>query len=532
MKALNLTTLIRMIERAYDELSLHKEEVNILNVFPVPDGDTGINMVLTLQSSVNEIMKTNPLSIKDFSLALRRGSLMGARGNSGVILSQIFLGFTQAFDEKEEIDNDILKKAFKQGTDVAYRAVMRPVEGTMLTIIKAMSNKAQTVESNNIEDTLIASIEAGEEALKKTPDLLPVLKEAGVVDAGGLGLIYVFKGMLKAFDGKKPHKKKVPEILTLQQEKKIVEEELEYLYCTELLINNPKKTIAELEQALDLIGGSLLVVGDESLIKLHMHTNDPDKVLMLALNTGEIQDIKIDNMRIQHGEYIIKNHINHQESKKEWGIVVVAQGKGLEEIFKNNGADMIIPGGQTMNPSVEQIITTLNKLNTNKILFFVNNKNITLAAEEAIKYIEEKEVCLVKTTHMIEGINALLRFNPDVSPEENLLRIDEARKEIQIIDITKAQRDGSMNSIYYSYGDYIALFGKDEIIAVSKDLRDIVVKALEKLNIKNGSLITIYAGEDLEEDSYLKEELSRKFNAEVEWYYGGQPHYLYYISIE
>lgn len=531
MKSIDFFKLIQMIEGAYDELNLHKEEVNSLNVFPVPDGDTGINMLLTIKSSIDEINKVKPNTIKNFSLALRRGSLMGARGNSGVILSQIFLGFTNSFDDKEYIDCETLKASFRQGTEVAYRAVMRPVEGTMLTIIRCMAERVQLAEFNDIEDVLITAIKAGEEALEKTPEQLPVLKEAGVVDAGGLGLIYIFKGMLKALVDKATFDK----VDVIKEEtfvREVVGETLEYLYCTELLINSPNKSVEELENKLEEIGGSILVVGDESMIKVHVHTNSPDKVLELALKTGEIQDIKIDNMRLQHGEYLQMKSMEKQEPPKEWGIIVISQGEGFKEIFKFNGVDVIIPGGQTMNPSVEEIIESIEKLNAQKILLFVNNKNIIMAAEKAKNQVKNKEVFLIKTTHIVESISSLVRFNQKISPEENIKRFEEAIKDLNIIDITTAQRDGKMNGITYKKGDYIGLFGKEEILAVATDLRQVVFNSLDKIGIKEGSLITFYAGENMEEDFWLIEEVKRIYKAEVEWYYGGQPHYQFYICVE
>lgn len=273
-------------------------------------------------------------------------------------------------------------------------------------------------------------------------------------------------------------------------------------------------------------------MGDESLIKLHIHTNNPDQVIKIALEAGEIQDVKIDNMRLQHSEYLIKKQADSLEPLKEWGIAAVAQGKGLEEIFRDLGVDLIIPGGQTINPSVEEILKAFEQLKAKNVFLLVNNRNVALAAEEAKKLLRDKEIFLVKTTHMVEGIAALLRFNSEISPEENLTRMEEARQEIQVVDITTAQRDGSLNGVSYLQGDYIALAGKNEVIAVAKELREIAINALDNLGIKEGSLITIYAGEGIEEDVFLKDEISQRFKVEVEWYYGGQPHYPLYLAIE
>lgn len=536
MNALVLSDLLSMIQGASDELTVHKEEVNALNVFPVPDGDTGINMVLTMQSALAEISRNNPKTIKELSLAFRRGSLMGARGNSGVILSQIILGICNVFDDESQIDGAILKRALKQGSDSAYKAVMRPVEGTMLTIIRFLAEAAQRVVSDDIVKILLGGIREADIALQKTPDMLPVLKEAGVVDAGGLGLIHIFRGMVKALTGES-----VSEILLLEptpyKEPLLVgvEEDLEFAYCTELLINNPNKTTEELEIILAEIGGSLLVVGDASMIKFHIHSNHPDKVLAHALSTGEIQDIKIDNMKLQHREYLYQKAETQSTinpSYKKYSILAVVLGKGMEEVYKNLGADVVITGGQTMNPSVVEIVSGIEKVNGENIFLIINNKNIKLAAEEAVKVTSLSKVYLVNTAHMVEGISALLRFNPDLEPEENFERMKESIAETWVAEVTIAQRNGNLGGTSYNLGDYISITSNDEIIYSGRELNEVVLGTLTKSPCQEGSIVTLYAGEGIEEDWSLREKIVKRFKAEVEWYFGGQSHYQYFISVE
>ncbi|MBT9164235.1 MAG: hypothetical protein DDT22_00165 [candidate division WS2 bacterium] len=536
MKALVLSDLLSMIKGAYDELAIHKDEVNALNVFPVPDGDTGINMVMTMQSALEEISRNNPKTIKELSLAFRRGSLMGARGNSGVILSQIILGIGNVFDDENQIDGAILKRALKQGSDSAYKAVMRPVEGTMLTIIRSLAEGAQGVVSDDIAKILLGSIREADIALQKTPDMLPVLKEAGVVDAGGLGLIYIFKGMLKALTGES-----LPEIVLLEPSKFKellpvgVEEDLEYAYCTELLINNPNKTTKELETILTEIGGSLLVVGDASMIKFHIHSNHPDRVLAYALSTGEIQDIKIDNMKLQHREYLYKKAETPSvvnPTREKYSIIAVVLGRGMEEIYKNLGAKVVITGGQTMNPSVVEIVSSIEKTYAENIFLIINNKNIKMAAEEAIKIASQFKVYLVNTNHMVEGISALFRFNPDLEPEENYERMKESIAKTWVAELTVAQRNGSLGETSYNLGDYISITSDDEILCSGKDLNEVVLSTLLKSPCQEGSIVTLYAGEGVEENWILREEIIKRFKVEVELYYGGQSHYQYFISVE
>lgn len=536
MRALVFSDLLNMIKGASDELAVHKDEVNALNVFPVPDGDTGINMVMTMQSALDEISKNNPKTIKELSLAFRRGSLMGARGNSGVILSQIILGICSVFNDESQIDGDILKRALKQGSESAYKAVMRPVEGTMLTIIRSLAEGAQGVVSDDIIKILLGGIREADIALQKTPDMLPVLKEAGVVDAGGLGLIHIFRGMVKTLTGES-----VPEIVLLEPSQfkeplpAVVEEDLEFAYCTELLINNPNKTTEELENILAEIGGSLLVVGDATIIKLHIHSNHPDRVLAYALSTGEIQDIKIDNMKVQHQEYLYKKAEIQSDinlTPKKYSIIAVVLGKGMEEVYKNLGADGLITGGQTMNPSVEEIVSGIKKANSENIFLIINNKNIKMAAEEAIKIASRSKVYQVNTTHMIEGISALLRFNPDLEPEENLERMNESIADTWVAEVTIAQRNGNLGGTDYKLGDFISITSNDEILYSNEDLNEVVLGTLKKSPCQEGSIVTLYAGEGIEEDWILREKIIKRFKAEVEWYYGGQPHYQYFISVE
>ncbi|MBT9130334.1 MAG: hypothetical protein DDT41_00611 [candidate division WS2 bacterium] len=536
MKALVLSDLLRMIQGASEELAVHKEEVNALNVFPVPDGDTGINMVLTMQSAIEEISRNNPKTIKELSLAFKRGSLMGARGNSGVILSQIILGISNVFDDEIQIDGAILKRALKQGSDSAYKAVMRPVEGTMLTIIRFLAEGAQGVASDDIVKIMLGGLREADIALQKTPDMLPVLKEAGVVDAGGLGLIYIFRGMIKALTGES-----VSEIVFLEPAPYreslpiTVEEDLEFAYCTELLISNPNKTTEELETILAEIGESLLVVGDTSIIKIHIHSNHPDRVLAQALSTGEIRDIKIDNMKLQHQEYLhqkAETQTGTNSLRKKYSIMAVVLGKGMEEIYKNLGADRMISGGQTMNPSVVEIFSAIEKVDAENIFLVLNNKNIKMAAEEAIKMVSGSKVYLINSTHMVEGISTLLRFNPDLEPEENFERMNESIAETWVAEVTIAQRNGNLGGTDYNLGDYISITSNDEVIYSGKELNEVVLGTLMKSPYQEGSIVTLYAGEGIEEDWVLREKIIKRFKAEVQWYFGGQSHYQYFISVE
>ncbi|SHJ70427.1 hypothetical protein SAMN02745883_00202 [Caminicella sporogenes DSM 14501] len=528
-------TLKKMFIQGAYKLSKNREVVDSLNVFPVPDGDTGTNMFLTMESAVSEISKIKEPSISNIAKAIADGSLMGARGNSGVILSQIFRGFEKACKDKEVLSIKDFSTALKSASDVAYKAVMKPIEGTILTIIREVSKKALEITSKNLDFNEFFSeiIEYGEKILEKTPDMLNALKQAGVVDAGGKGLIFILKGFEEALNGEISEE----EINTYSSKVQIKDEHdgvIEFGYCTEFIIKGNSSYLNELKNKIKNLGDSMLVVGDEDLIKVHIHTNNPGKVIEYGLEIGELINIKIDNMRYQHQNKVVANKdIKKTEEKKKYGIISVAMGEGLYNIFKDLNVDKVISGGQTMNPSTEDIVKAINEINADNIFILPNNSNIILAANQA-KEITEKNVFVIPTKTIPQGITSLIQFDPSLSIKENFDNMMEALNNVKTVQITYSVRDSSFKDLKINKGDILGI-ADGEIISVGNSINSVADEALRKVINDEHEILTIYYGSEISEETANEfaskmEEIYPELDIEV--YFGGQPLYYYIFSVE
>ncbi|MCF6466420.1 DAK2 domain-containing protein [Clostridium sp. Cult2] len=523
----------------------NKEEVNALNVFPVPDGDTGTNMSLTMKSAVNQIMNLEEYSASKVAMAASNGSLMGARGNSGVILSQLFRGFAIGFKNKDKVDTIDLAEAFRLASDTAYKAVMKPTEGTILTVARGCAEYALELakEEKDILIFMEKVINYGNQVLNRTPDMLPVLKQAGVVDAGGKGLIVVLTGAYNAITTK-------DDISLDDFQKEFVEQipvprhietsDIEFGYCTEFMIKTQEKDYESFREELTRFGDSLMVVGGDGLIKVHIHTNNPGEVLEKALIIGELNDIKIDNMRYQHShimeneqkEYSEQQNKQNEETKK-YGFITVSIGEGLDTVFNELNVDYVIPGGQTMNPSTEDILTAIEEVNADNIIILPNNGNIILAADQA-KELSGKNVYVFPTKTIPEGITALLSFNPDLDMEDNILNMEEAVAHVKTGQVTYAVRDTEIKDSKINKDDIIGI-SKGEILSIGDDIEKVSFELLKNIVDDDSSLITIFYGNGIEEEMATKlcERVEEEFeDFDVEVIFGGQPLYYYIFSIE
>lgn len=525
----------------------NKEEVNSLNVFPVPDGDTGTNMVLTVKSALKQGLNVEENNASKIALAASQGSLMGARGNSGVILSQLFRGFANGLKGKETIDIKTLAEALKQAADTAYKAVMKPTEGTILTVARECGTFAMTIskEEKDLERFMQRVIEHGNETLRRTPDMLPVLKQAGVVDAGGKGLMYLFIGAYNALTNgesyiEEPTEESIEELVKVEHSQRghIDTDDIKFGYCTEFMINTSYPDIEVFRDQIAIQGDSLLVVGGEGLIKVHIHTNNPGLVLEKALALGELSDIKIDNMRYQHEEVLLKDELrslNNETNglKKQYSFVAISVGQGIDEVFNGLNVDVIVSGGQTMNPSTEDILKAVDKTNGEYIFVLPNNGNIILAAEQA-KELSSKNIIVLPTKSIPQGISALIAFNEDDSLDDNIKNMTEAFKSIITGQITYAVRDTEFNNTKIKKDDIIGL-SEGDIIDSGQDINEVSIKLIEKMINDDIAIITIFYGSDLEKEtadelaSYLEETYS---DLDIEVIYGGQPLYYYIFSIE
>jgi len=524
----------------------NKEEVNSLNVFPVPDGDTGTNMSLTVNSAIKQGLNLDENSVSKIALATSHGSLMGARGNSGVILSQLFRGFANGLDGNDVADVKILAEAFKQAADTAYKAVMKPTEGTILTVARECGEYAISIsrEEKDILVFLKKVINHGEIALSRTPDMLPVLKQAGVVDAGGKGLIYVLTGAYNALAGienieiKIEEKKKV-EPKEYQRHEHIDTDDIKYGYCTEFIINTNYKEIDSFRNELSIQGDSLMVVGGEGLIKVHVHTNNPGVVLEKALSIGELTDIKIDNMRYQHEEILLKSELsksNNEENKnleKEYSFVAISIGEGIDEVFKGLNVDILVSGGQTMNPSTEDILNAIDNTLGKNVFILPNNSNIILTAEQT-KELSSRNIIVIPSKTIPQGIAALLAFDEFKSLEENIEGMKDAIKHVKTGQVTYSVRDTELNGTKI-YKDDIIGISEGDIVANGKNINEVAIKLLDNMIDEDTSLITILHGSDLDEDSAkeLENQLSSLYeDIDIELIFGGQPIYYYIFSVE
>lgn len=548
---INAKMLAKMFLAGAKNLEVKKEWINELNVFPVPDGDTGTNMTLTIMSAAKEVVNLQDEDMMTICKAISSGSLRGARGNSGVILSQLFRGFTKTIREYEEIDIPTLATATEKAVESAYKAVMKPKEGTILTVAKGMADKARELSEEGCDDMELyfrQIIEYGDEVLAKTPDMLPVLKQAGVVDSGGQGLMQVMKGAFDAFLGKEID-------FTLEASKEStakegsassVGQEIKYGYCTEFIILLNKtfniKNEIDFKEYLESIGDSIVVVADGDVVKVHVHTNDPGLAIQRALKYGALSNMKIDNMRLEHQEKVIKEQqMKEQEQKKEpemphkeVGFIAVSVGEGMSEIFKGLGADYIIEGGQTMNPSTEDMLNAIDRVNADTIFILPNNKNIILAANQAKTMVEDKKIIVIPTKTVPQGITAIINYVPDMDPEDNAATMECEIKNVLTGQVTYAVRDTMIDDKEIKQGDYMGI-GDSGILSVGRDMEEVTFNMIKAMMHDDLELISIYYGSDVSEEAAeaIKAKVEETYpDCDVELQMGGQPIYYYVISME
>ena len=530
-------------------LESKKEWINELNVFPVPDGDTGTNMTLTIMSAAKEVQVLTDPTMETLAKAISSGSLRGARGNSGVILSQLFRGLTKEIKTVDVIDTKILAKAFQRATETAYKAVMKPKEGTILTVAKGMADKAAELseETEDMEAFLRAVIEHGDLILSQTPEMLPVLKQAGVVDSGGQGLMQVMKGAFDGFLGKEISLDAgAPAAFAGAVKAEADDFDIKFGYCTEFIINLEKeyneKTEQDFKAFLESIGDSIVLVSDDDLVKVHVHTNDPGLAIQRALTYGSLSRMKIDNMREEHQEKLIKDAAKlaaeqakkKTEPRKAVGFIAVSIGEGLGEIFKGLNVDYLIEGGQTMNPSTEDMLNAIDQVNADTIYIFPNNKNIILAAEQAVHLCEDKEIVVIPSKTVPQGITSIINFIPELSPEENKAAMIEEMSRVKTGQVTYAVRDTSMDGFEIKEGDIMGI-GDKAILAEGKEIGATSLQLLEALVDEDTELVTIYYGSDVAEEdaeALLAKAEEQHPDVDIELHFGGQPIYYYIISAE
>ena len=549
-KTINVEMLAKMFLAGAGNIEAKKEFINELNVFPVPDGDTGTNMSLTIMAAAKEVSALEKLNMKDLAKAISSGSLRGARGNSGVILSQLFRGFTKAIKEVKEIDCLILANALDKAKETAYKAVMKPKEGTILTVARGIADKGWELaeETDDLEVFIPEIIKHAEHVLSKTPDMLPVLKEAGVVDSGGQGLLEVLKGAYDAFLGKEIDYSAIASSTGAAVTKVSAEAatEIKFGYCTEFIIMAEREFTEEDEKTfkayLESIGDSIVCVADDEIVKVHVHTNDPGLAIQKALTYGQLSCMKIDNMREEHEEKLIRDaqklakeqKEKKKEAQKEFGFIAVSIGEGLNEIFKELGVDYIIEGGQTMNPSTDDMLNAIDEVNAKHVFIFPNNKNITLAANQAKSLVKDKEVIVIPTKTVPQGITAIINFVPDLSAEENEEVMLEEIKNVKTGQVTYAVRDTHIDDKEIHKDDIMGI-GDSGIIAVGTDIAATTKEMLETLVDEDSELISIYYGADVSEEDAekLTAEIEEKYpSVDVDTHFGGQPIYYYVLAVE
>ena len=551
--------LARMFLAGAQNIEAKKEIINELNVFPVPDGDTGTNMSLTIMSAAKEVMALDDRNMKDLAKAISSGSLRGARGNSGVILSQLLRGFTKAIRDEEEIDAMTLAAACQRARDTAYKAVMKPKEGTILTVASGIAARAAELaeETDDLEAFLPAVIEHAEEVLAKTPDMLPVLKEAGVVDSGGQGLIEVIKGAYAAFQGKEIDLSAITPGTGSAVTKIGAQEtaDIKFGYCTEFIILTEREFTEEEERDfkayLSSIGDSIVCVADEDVVKVHVHTNDPGLAIQRALTYGQLSRMKIDNMREEHQEKLIRDAEKMaakqaaeeaekekaqkaQEPRKAMGFITVSIGEGLNEIFRELGADYIIEGGQTMNPSTEDMLNAIDQVNADTVFILPNNKNIVLAANQAKALVKEKEIVVIPTKTVPQGITAIISFMPDADAKANEEAMLEGIQQVKTGQVTYAVRDTHVDDKEIHEGDIMGI-GDSGLLAIGDEVMAVTKEMIGRMVDEDSELISVYYGEDVTEEAaeQLGDELMKSYpDCDVEINYGGQPIYYCVVSVE
>ena len=557
---IDASLIAKMFLAGAKNLEAKKEWINELNVFPVPDGDTGTNMTLTIMAAAREVVAIENITMETFAKAVSSGSLRGARGNSGVILSQLLRGFTKVLREEKEITPTVLAASFQKAVETAYKAVMKPKEGTILTVARGGAERAVELLDENpditLEEMINEVIDRAEEVLNQTPEMLPVLKEAGVVDSGGQGLLEVLKGARDAFYGKEiayetieAAKKPLASAQT-QGKGAAMEADIKFGYCTEFIINVEHEynddTELEFKAFLESIGDSIVVVSDDDIVKVHVHTNHPGQAIERALTYGSLSRMKIDNMREEHNERIMMEAEKQQAAQaapkapkapvelKETGFISVSIGEGIGEIFRDLGVDYLIEGGQTMNPSTEDMLTAIENVHAKNIFILPNNKNIILAANQARDLTEDKNIIVIPTKTVPQGITAVINYVPEKSPEENAAAMEEEIARVKTGQLTYAVRDTHIDDKTIHAGDIMGV-GDHSILAVGKEIDSVAEETVGLMVDDESELISIYYGEDMKEEEaeVLRERIEELYpDCDVELNYGGQPIYYYIISVE
>ncbi len=553
VKTIDAKMLSKMFLAGAKNLEEKKEWINELNVFPVPDGDTGTNMTLTIMAGAKEVSAMEKPDMTVLCKAISSGSLRGARGNSGVILSQLFRGFTKGVRDYEELNAKILADAFDKAVETAYKAVMKPKEGTILTVAKGGARKARELADRGEEDLTVffeEVIKYADEVLEKTPDLLPVLKQAGVVDSGGQGLMQVLKGAYEAFLGKEIDFKlsdvKASASATSVNMDAQAQADIKFGYCTEFIImlsrNFNIKQEMDFKAYLESIGDSIVVVADEDVVKVHVHTNDPGMAIQKALKYGALSNMKIDNMRLEHQEKLFQMAEKQRKEaaepeempKKEVGFIAVSAGDGIQEIFKGLGVDYVIEGGQTMNPSTADMLDAVEKVNADTVFILPNNKNIILAADQASHMVEDKKIIVIPTKTVPQGITAVINYVPELSVEENTDTMSEEIKSVRTGQVTYAVRDTMIDDKEIKQGDYMGI-GDSGILSNGTDMMEVTSRMIEDMMEDDKELISIYYGSEVSEETAgeLKDRVEERYpRCDVELQYGGQPIYYYIVSAE
>lgn len=556
VKTISVEMLAKMFLAGAQNIEAKKEFINELNVFPVPDGDTGTNMSLTIMSAAKEVTALENMDMKSLAKAISSGSLRGARGNSGVILSQLLRGFTKAVRDEKEVNVKILAAACERAKDTAYKAVMKPKEGTILTVARGIAEKAAVLaeETEDLEEFIPALLEEGDAVLARTPEMLPVLKEAGVVDSGGQGLMEVLKGAYDAFLGKEVDYNAISAEGAGSSMTKVSAEaaaDIKFGYCTEFIIMTEREFTEndeiEFKAYLESIGDSIVCVADDDVVKIHVHTNDPGLAIQKALTYGQLSRMKIDNMREEHQEKLIRDSQKLAQQQKEedqkkksaeprkpMGFITVSIGEGLNSVFRELGADYIIEGGQTMNPSTEDMLNAIEHVNADAVFILPNNKNIVLAANQAKALVKDKEIVVIPTKTVPQGITAIISFMPEAGVQENEETMLEAIKNVKSGQVTYAVRDTRIDDKEIHEGDIMGI-GDSGILAVGQDIEKTAVEMLEQLVDEDSELISIYYGEEVNEEAAQNfvAEIEEKYpDLDVDAHYGGQPIYYYVLAVE
>ncbi|MBR0378890.1 MAG: DAK2 domain-containing protein [Lachnospiraceae bacterium] len=550
--------LRKMFLSGAKNLEIKKNWINELNVFPVPDGDTGTNMTLTIMSAATEVNKLPDATIDELAKAISAGSLRGARGNSGVILSQLLRGFTKVIRDHNEIDGETIALSFQKAVETAYKAVMKPKEGTILTVARAMADKAAQIEDKeNLEVFLESIIREGDETLARTPEMLPVLKEAGVVDSGGQGLMTVLHGAVDAFNGLEIELDfEAPEVNIKNTAKPISTDEITFGYCTEFIVKLDKEFTEEdeddMKSYLASLGDSLVFVAGDDIVKVHVHTNHPGKAFEKGLEYGQLTRMKVDNMREEHQERLFRSDevqaardkerrekeklqtSKREEPRKQTAFISVTIGDGLSELFKQLGVDVLIQGGQTMNPSTDDMLNAIAEAHAENVFILPNNKNVILAANQAQELTTDCNVFVIPTKTIPQGITAVVSYVPDKSPEDNAADMTEEIESVKTGEVTYAVRDTKIDGVEIKSGDIMGI-GDNGILAVGSDVSDVVMKMLEKITDEDSELISIYNGSDYSEEDAeaLCERIQEAYpDVDVEVNDGGQPIYYVILSVE